>query len=153
MVSGINLPIVLFDGHCNLCNGTVDFILRFERYPTIRFVALQSAEGEFLSHKLQIPTGEESVVFWGKDGVKMRSAAAFSIASMLIFPFNLLSFFKILPTPISDAAYNLIARNRIGLIWKKKPHVGLKRILNMQPDFLYSANLELEIATLELQKK
>lgn len=152
MVSGINLPIVLFDGHCNLCNGTVDFILRFERYPTIRFVALQSAEGEFLSHKLQIPTGEESVVFWGKDGVKMRSAAAFSIASMLIFPFNLLSFFKILPTPISDAAYNLIARNRIGLF-------GRKATCRVEADSEYAARfpilseLELEIATLELQKK
>ncbi len=143
-------PILIFDGYCNLCNGTVDFILRFDRYQQIRFVAMQTAEGKFLSQKLEIPKGEDTVMLWSKDGLLIRSAAAFSIALMLRFPFNLLSIFAILPVKFTDSIYRAIARSRIGLF-------GRRAMCRIELDSIHAnrfpkiMELELEIATLELQ--
>ena len=39
------MPILLFDGHCNLCNAWVQFIVKRDSAKTIRFASLQSKAG------------------------------------------------------------------------------------------------------------
>jgi predicted DCC family thiol-disulfide oxidoreductase YuxK len=55
-------PLVLFDGVCNLCNGTVDIILKRDAKKQFRFVALQTETGEVIRNKYSIPDEIDSVV-------------------------------------------------------------------------------------------
>jgi len=48
-------PVILFDGFCNLCNGTVDFLTKKDRKKQFRFIPLQSEKGKSLIQKFQIP--------------------------------------------------------------------------------------------------
>lgn len=142
-------PIVLFDGYCHLCSRTVDFILKHDTSQKFRFVALQSAEGEFLIKKLLISTVEDSVLLWNKTGILMRSAAVFAIAAELRFPFNTLAFFKILPLPVTDFLYRIIARNRTRF-WGKRELCRMGNEPHAKGRFPRLKDLELEIATLGL---
>ena len=48
-------PVMLFDGKCFFCNAAVNFIIRFESTPVLRFTSLQSLEGEMLLEKAKFP--------------------------------------------------------------------------------------------------
>lgn len=106
-------PIVFFDGVCNLCNAGVDFILRHERYPALRFAPLQShAAGRHLGPRGVDPSRLESIVLLEDDRVYERSEAALRIARHLRAPWSGLSVLSILPVRLRDWLYDLVARNR-----------------------------------------
>ncbi len=107
--------IVLFDGVCNLCNASVQFILDRDARDHFRFAALQSEAGvkALRAHGREPATGDpDSVMLIEGDRVYDRSDAALRIARRLRGAWPLLAVFLVVPRFIRDAVYKLIARNR-----------------------------------------
>jgi predicted DCC family thiol-disulfide oxidoreductase YuxK len=106
-------PILLFDGVCNLCHGSVLFVLRHERTPALRFCALESAPGARLLSEHGLDTeysGSLVLVEAGK--VFLKSDAALRVASYLKWPWSWGRVGLIFPRALRDWAYDIIARNR-----------------------------------------
>ena len=105
--------VVLFDGVCNLCNGFVRFVIPRDPLGRIRFAALQSEA----ARRLMAPTGvtrgdADSIVLVERERAFVRSEAALRIARQLRFPWPLLYGLVLVPRPIRDWAYDIVARNR-----------------------------------------
>jgi predicted DCC family thiol-disulfide oxidoreductase YuxK len=114
--------VVLFDGECQFCNRSVQFILRRDPAGYFRFAPKQSPVAERLLRKAgqereQMP---ESIVLLEGDRVFLRSTAALRIARRLNGFWPLLSLFLIVPAFLRDAVYNGIARNRYRFMGKRE---------------------------------
>jgi predicted DCC family thiol-disulfide oxidoreductase YuxK len=105
--------VVLFDGWCNLCNGWVDFVLRIDKEGVVGFSPLNSeaAQGLIARAGLLPETGDTVVLIDG-DSAWTESGAALRVARLLPWPYRLLYALIVVPRPIRDAVYRLIARNR-----------------------------------------
>jgi predicted DCC family thiol-disulfide oxidoreductase YuxK len=105
--------IIIFDGLCNFCSRSTQFILKNDKRATFRFAPVQSAEGSALLRKHGLdPTNVESFLLVKNDAVFLKSDAALEIAAELGLPWSLLTVFRVLPGKWRDAAYDLLARNR-----------------------------------------
>lgn len=104
--------VVLFDGVCNLCNTSVDFIVRYEKEDTLKFASLQSEYGKALVQKAGMTDVPDSILFYSNGELQVKSKAVLSICSYLKFPYRLLNVFRFVPKPIVDKFYEYIARNR-----------------------------------------
>lgn len=105
--------MVLFDGVCNLCNASVDFILERDSKSIFRFASLQSEAGQELLRRFRLPTEEHrSLVLVEGDRFFTRSSAALLIARRLDGFWPLLYAFIVVPRFLRDAVYDLFARNR-----------------------------------------
>lgn len=106
-------PVVLFDGVCNFCNASVQWILRRDRAGKFRFASLQSkAARQELSRIGLVDFQADSVVLIHEGRHHLRTDAALRIAKLLGFPWSLFSVFLVLPRFLRDPAYRLIARYR-----------------------------------------
>lgn len=106
-------PTILFDGVCNLCNGSVQFILKRDPEARFRFASLQSESGRRLVAENGLDPDVLSSVILLEDGkVYRESAAALRIARHMSGAWKLLRVFVLIPRPIRDALYRMIARNR-----------------------------------------
>lgn len=113
-------PVILFDGVCNLCNGSVQYVIRHDRYAIFKFASLQSDSGQQLLHKYHLPQSNfNSFVLIEDDKAYTRSTAALKVAAKLSGIVKLLYGFIIVPAFIRDAVYNFIARNRYKWFGKK----------------------------------
>lgn len=108
-----NGPIILFDGVCNLCNATVQTIIRLDRTAQFRFCALQSDAGQSLLEQAgyQGPA-LDSVVLYQHQQVWTHSDAVLEIARRLGGPMKIVLLLKIIPQKTRDRLYLWIARNR-----------------------------------------
>lgn len=113
-------PIILFDGVCNLCNGTVDFLLKHDRKKQFRFASIQSEAAQLLSCKYQIPVEIDSVILIKSNQVYFESDAVIEIAGMLSFPWKMAVIFRIIPKGIRDFIYRWIAKNRYRWFGKRE---------------------------------
>lgn len=105
--------VVLFDGVCNLCNGSVQFLLKRDPEGRFRFASLQSDAGRSLLAEHGLAMDCLSSVLLIEDGrVWQESSAALRIARHLPGPWKLLRVFAAVPRPLRDAVYRWIARNR-----------------------------------------
>ena len=104
-------PVVLFDGVCNLCNASVTFIIDRDPEALFRFAPLQSDVGRALVAECEVE-GEDSIVLVEDGRCHVRSDAALRIARRLDGLWPLLGVLLIVPRPLRDAVYRLIARNR-----------------------------------------
>jgi predicted DCC family thiol-disulfide oxidoreductase YuxK len=105
--------VVLFDGVCNLCNGFVQFIIARDARRHFRFAALGSgAAGRLMAQAGIAPGSVDSLVLIEGSRAYVRSAAALRIARRLGFPWPLAYALIIVPRPLRDRAYDLIARHR-----------------------------------------
>ncbi len=113
-------PILLFDGVCNLCNGTVQFILRADRKQVFRFASLQSVIGQQLLHAAAYQGPPlDSVVLIKDQTVFIHSDAVLEIARLLGGGWALLYAFKVVPKTWRDRIYTWIAHNRYRWFGKK----------------------------------
>ena len=111
-------PVLLYDGTCGFCAESVQLVLRHDRRRTLRFAALQGAFGTGVRARHPEVSRADSVV-WVEpaDGanperVLLRSDAALRVAAYLGGWFHLARVAAILPRPVRDAAYDLVARHR-----------------------------------------
>ncbi|GAA0893173.1 thiol-disulfide oxidoreductase DCC family protein [Fulvivirga kasyanovii] len=111
---GRDKDLILFDGVCNLCNGSVSFVLDRDHARRFVFGSLQSERSKEILHSYNYDTEAlNSIVVITKSGKLMtRSDAALYIARQLPGGWKLLYIFKIIPRFIRDAVYDLIAANR-----------------------------------------
>ena len=110
--------IVIFDGECNLCSNSINFIIKRDKVGYFKFLSLQSERAkEILKGKLtEVP---DSVILFEEGQIHIRSRAALIISSKLTWPWKIVSWLRILPSFLLDPFYKLIARNRYK-IWGKK---------------------------------
>jgi predicted DCC family thiol-disulfide oxidoreductase YuxK len=108
-------PVVLFDGLCNLCSFSVQFIIDRDPGAHFRFASLQSPVAARLLAEVgvSLPAGEPESVLLLQDGQLFeRSEAALHIARQLRGPVRLLAPLIGIPHGLRDRAYRFIARNR-----------------------------------------
>ena len=113
-------PVVLFDGVCNLCNTSVDFLVRNEKGSKLRFASLQSEIGQEIIATSKLDMIPDSILLYHKGELKYKSQAILSICKSLKFPWSFGIIFKIVPSFISDLVYDWIARNRYSWFGKKE---------------------------------
>ncbi len=112
--------IILFDGVCNLCNGSVNFFITRDKKDIFRFAALQSDIGIELQKKLNIDHENiESFILIDGSKYYKKSTAALKVAAMLGFPYNLLYPLLIIPPFIRNSVYDVIAKYRYKWFGKK----------------------------------
>jgi predicted DCC family thiol-disulfide oxidoreductase YuxK len=112
--------IILFDGICNLCSGSVQFIIKRDPTAYFKFASLQSDFGQQLLQKFGLDQKSfHSIILIQDDKVYQRSDAALKIARRLTGGWPMLYAFNILPRFLRDGVYNLISRNRYKLFGKK----------------------------------
>lgn len=106
-------PVLFFDGVCNLCNGTVQFVIARDHEATVRFASLQSDFAQRQFSDLKIPAGYlNSIVLLEDDKVFYKSTAALRLCRHLSGVWPMLRWLLIIPRPLRDLLYDLIARNR-----------------------------------------
>lgn len=115
-----NQPIVLFDGVCNLCNSSIDFLVRHEKGDALRFASLQSEVGQHIIAKSNLKQIPDSILFYENSNLAYKSKAVLSVAKHLKMPWRLAIVFRIIPSFISNMVYDWIARNRYRWFGKKE---------------------------------
>ena len=107
------MPILLFDGHCNLCNAWVNFIVKRDPNKTILFASLQSLAGSRLLEEHKIDTNYiDSLVFIEEERFSVSSTAALRTLSYLSSWESQLKLLLVLPRPLRDFVYRFVARYR-----------------------------------------
>ncbi len=106
--------VVLFDGMCNLCDGTVRFLIARDRHARLRFASLQSeTAGELLGGRDRPDLGiAGSIILVEGDRIFDRSDAVLQIATLLGPPWSFARVVSPIPRAWRDAVYRAIARNR-----------------------------------------
>jgi predicted DCC family thiol-disulfide oxidoreductase YuxK len=128
--------IILFDGICNLCNGSVTFILQREKEPIFQFASIQSEAGQGLLAWCGLSKDyNQAVILIDRGKIFLGSTAALKIGQTLKFPLSVLSYAGfIVPKFIRDWAYNQIAVNRYQ--WFGKKEVCIVPTPNLKGRFL-----------------
>jgi predicted DCC family thiol-disulfide oxidoreductase YuxK len=106
--------IILFDGVCNLCNGSVIFVLQREKEPMFKFASIQSEAGKELLKWCGLPEDyKQAIILIDHRKAYFGSTAALKIGQQLRFPWSLLAYLGfIVPGFVRDWVYNQIAAHR-----------------------------------------
>jgi predicted DCC family thiol-disulfide oxidoreductase YuxK len=124
VVDDIDRPVLLFDGVCNLCNGTIRAVVRLDRDGAVLFAPLQSDVGEELLERVALSTEYfDSVVLAEPPGTgaatqkggwtaSTKSEAVLRVCRWLDGPVPLLSVLAYLPEDLRDGVYDLVAEHR-----------------------------------------
>jgi predicted DCC family thiol-disulfide oxidoreductase YuxK len=115
--------LVIFDGHCVLCNGAVRWFLRHDRRDRLRFAASESINLAALlaRHSIAVvnaKSGPDTILvvrdFGGSAEVLLdRSNAALVMLRELPQPWpTIATALRLIPRPLRDLGYRLIARWR-----------------------------------------
>jgi predicted DCC family thiol-disulfide oxidoreductase YuxK len=109
--------IILFDGVCNFCDASINFIIDRDAKNTFKFAALQSDTGKqlLLQHGVPDTKALDSVVLIKENKIYKKSAAALEIVRYLNGLWPALYVFKLLPSFLLDFLYDVIAKNRYRL--------------------------------------
>jgi predicted DCC family thiol-disulfide oxidoreductase YuxK len=113
--------ILLFDGICNLCNGAVRFIIKRDTARKFKFAALQSEAGRQWLEKFRLTEeSTDSFVLIQGDHYYLRSSAALRVLKEIGGGWKFFYVFMIIPKPLRDFFYNLIARSRYRIFGKQE---------------------------------
>ena len=105
--------VVVFDGHCALCSGWVDFLLKHDG-GAFRFIPAQSELGEALYAHYGFKSGDYDTNILLEHGrARTMSDGTLAMFAKLGWPWKAVAAARILPAPIRDWGYKLIARNRM----------------------------------------
>ncbi|HZK94854.1 MAG TPA: thiol-disulfide oxidoreductase DCC family protein [Prolixibacteraceae bacterium] len=115
------INIVLFDGVCNLCNSTVQFIIRNDAKAKFRFASVQNESGQLLLKQLDLPLDHfDTLVYISDSKFYLKSTAVFMILRELGGGWRLLYFFIIFPRFLRDMVYDFIAKWRYKWFGKRE---------------------------------
>ncbi|HEY5124496.1 MAG TPA: DCC1-like thiol-disulfide oxidoreductase family protein [Ignavibacteria bacterium] len=108
-----NYSLILFDGVCNFCNSSVNFIIRRDKKNIFRFASLQSETGQKCLSEFNFSQTEfDTIILIEKGELYTRSTAALRIAKSIRGIWKLFYIFIIIPRPIRNYFYDLLSRNR-----------------------------------------
>lgn len=114
--------LILFDGVCNLCNNSVQYVLEKDSKNKFVFTSLQGETAKsILTHfKVDVAKMDSIILYTPEEKIYYKSTAALKIAGKLGFPTNLLTVFLIVPAVLRNFVYDYIARNRYKWYGKKE---------------------------------
>ncbi|TAL41292.1 MAG: thiol-disulfide oxidoreductase DCC family protein [Chitinophagaceae bacterium] len=113
-------PVILFDGVCNLCSGSVQFILKRDKEKRFLFASLQSAYGQNLLKQFNLPADNfNSFILYQDGNIFSKSTGALKMFQQLK-GWRWVKIFWVVPKFIRDAVYNVIANNRYKWFGKKE---------------------------------
>ncbi|MUV38332.1 Alpha-N-acetylgalactosaminidase [Lentibacillus sp. JNUCC-1] len=112
--------IVLFDGVCHFCDASVQFIIKRDPHRHFKFASLQSEVGERLLLEYGVPQDTDSFVLIDQGRAFIQSTAALKMCRYLRFPWKIFYAFLLVPRPIRDFFYNVVAKNRYRWFGKKE---------------------------------
>jgi predicted DCC family thiol-disulfide oxidoreductase YuxK len=111
-------PVLLYDGQCGFCNSTIQWILRHDPNGSLRFAPLEGAFGGALRVRHPELATIDSLIWVVSSGsdtparLSTRSDAALQVARYLGGRWRLAGLLTIIPRPLRDAVYDLIAKHR-----------------------------------------
>lgn len=114
-------PILLFDGVCNLCSSSVQFVLERNKKGNVKFASLQSDTGQKLLADSSLPKDYiDSLVLLDKGQTYVKSDAALQLAKHLSGVWKIGLIFLIVPKLIRNPIYDWVAKNRYKWYGKKE---------------------------------
>ncbi|MDG5777500.1 thiol-disulfide oxidoreductase DCC family protein [Haloarculaceae archaeon H-GB2-1] len=106
-------PVLLFDGVCNLCNASVQYVIEHDDEGIFHFAPLQSAAGAELLQQCGLSADHmDSIVLVDGDDCYTKSDAALRVARRLGLPQSGLAPALFVPKWLRDRAYDLVAEHR-----------------------------------------
>jgi len=112
--------VIVFDGICNFCNASVDFVIRHDPKGKFKFGTLQSEPAQEILSRLQLRRDDyETFLLLEQGQAFTKSTAALKIAKQLPGLCPLLGMFLIVPRPIRDWVYDFFARRRYRWMGKR----------------------------------
>lgn len=112
--------VILFDGVCNLCNASINFIMKRDTKNRFLVGALQQGPGQKLLSNFQVdPSYLDSLVLVERGQIYFRSTAALKIAKNLSGPWPIFYPLIFLPAFLRDPIYDWIGKNRYRWFGKK----------------------------------
>jgi predicted DCC family thiol-disulfide oxidoreductase YuxK len=113
--------LIVYDGHCVICNASVHYIFNYDKTNSIHFANSESKAAEHLKNESNIEFNADlSVVFYSDDRLYFQSDAVIEVSRHLRFPFNLLKYFRFIPKGFRDWVYQLIANNRYRIFRRRQ---------------------------------
>lgn len=111
--------IILFDGVCNFCNSSVQFIIKRDPKVHFKFASLQGEIGQQLLNQHGLNSKMDSFVLIEDDNIFFESTAALRVCRKLKGGWKLLAGLFIVPSPLRNSIYKIIAKNRYKWFGKK----------------------------------
>lgn len=112
-------PIILYDGVCNLCTNSVQFVIQRDARKQFRFASLQSSVADkYLGNQNQDRLA--SMVLIVDNHVYRQSTAALLTAKRLDGLWPILFVFLLIPRPIRDVIYQWVAKHRYRVLGKNE---------------------------------
>ena len=112
--------LIIFDGVCNFCNASTNFIIRRDPNAIFTFTTVQSGTGTKLLSDLGLdPNDPNTFVLIQNGEVFLRSNAALEISKYLTRAWPLIFYLRFIPVIIRDSVYKLVARNRYKIMGKR----------------------------------
>lgn len=122
MTPASHAPILLYDGSCGLCDRSVRYLLARDRQRLLRFAPLDGATARGILRDRDALAAADSVI-WYEPGegesaplFLVRSRAAIRALRYLGWPYSLAALLLIVPRPLRDAVYDLVAAHRHRLL-------------------------------------
>lgn len=112
--------IILFDGVCNLCDSSVQFVIKRDKKDVFRFVALQSELGQKIVNHIEASSIDSTILYEPEKGFYTKAEAAFKILKDLGTAYRFLLVFSIFPKSILNFIYDYVAKNRYKWFGKKE---------------------------------
>lgn len=111
--------IILFDGDCNFCSSSVNFIIKRDQKAIFRFASVQSDIGKQIIRKHHANRDVDSLILVEHHTCYYKSSAVLRICKRLKGAWKLLYLFIVLPSPLRDYFYDFVAKNRYKWFGKK----------------------------------
>jgi predicted DCC family thiol-disulfide oxidoreductase YuxK len=111
--------IILFDGECNFCDHSVQFIIKRDKKAVYKFASIQSDAGQEILKKHSVPLNIDSIILVEDNKCYYKSTAALRICKNLNGGWKLFYRLLIVPKPLRDYFYSIVAKNRYKWFGKK----------------------------------
>jgi len=112
--------IILFDGICNFCDSSVQFVIKHDQAAYFQFASIQSDIGQALLAKYNVSENVDSVILIEHGKAYAESTAALRISRKLDGFWPICYLFTLVPPFLRNSVYRVVAKNRYRLFGQKK---------------------------------
>jgi len=113
-LQNIQHPVILFDGVCNLCNSSVQKVIKHDPERKFRYASLQGKLGQEVLQHFHLPATQFNSFLLLQNGkLFTKSTAALKVMKQMSGGWKWLYYpLMIIPPFIRNFFYDIIARNR-----------------------------------------